>query len=70
MQLSDLVILPLAVLFAGAALQAVCSRLLSAKTKGWLAFGTSLLALTAVLVLWPTVYRGHTLDLQLPGWNG
>jgi len=70
MQLSDLVILPIAMLFAGAALQVVCSRLLSGRAKGWLAFGTSLACLAAVVVLWPTVYRGHTLDLHLPGWSG
>lgn len=34
MQLSDPAILPIAVLFAGAALQAACSRLLSARAKG------------------------------------
>ncbi len=70
MQLNQLVILPIAVLFAGAALQAVCSRLVSARTKGWLAFATSLASLAAVLVLWPTVYRGHALDLSLPVWTG
>ena len=70
MQLNDLVIVPIGTLFVGAALQAVCSRLLSAKAKGWLAFGTSLVALAAVLVMWPSVYHGHALDLTLPGWHG
>lgn len=70
MQLSDFVILPIAVLFAGAALQAVCSRLLSARAKGWMAFATSLVSLAAVLALWPSTYHGHALDLRLSGWSG
>ena len=70
MHLNDLVILPVAVLFGGAALQAVLSRLLTNKVKGWLAFGTSVVALAAVLALWLSVYRGHTLDLRLSGWDG
>jgi multicomponent K+:H+ antiporter subunit A len=69
-QLSHFVILPIAVLFAGAALQAACSRLLSARAKGWLAFATSLVSLAAVLALWPSTYHGHALDLRLSGWSG
>jgi multicomponent Na+:H+ antiporter subunit A len=70
MQLSHFVIAPIAILFAGAALQAACSRLLTSRAKGWLAFGVSLVALAAVLVLWPSVYHGHALNLSLPGWSG
>ncbi|HZL64832.1 MAG TPA: NADH-quinone oxidoreductase subunit L, partial [Thermoleophilia bacterium] len=70
MQLNHFVIAPIAILFAGAALQAVCSRLLSSRAKGWLAFGVSLVALAAVLILWPSVYHGHALNLSLPGWSG
>ena len=70
MQVSDLVVLPVGVLLAGALLQAVCSPWLSGRTKGWLAFATSLVAFAAVLVLWPSTYRGQTLDLRLTGWDG
>ena len=62
-------IVPVGVLLAGVVLQCLLAPLLSARGKGWLAFGASLAALAGVLVLWPITLRGP-LDFRIVPWDG
>jgi formate hydrogenlyase subunit 3/multisubunit Na+/H+ antiporter MnhD subunit len=66
----NLAILPIAILLLGMAAQALLARVLSSSGKGWLAFGTSMLALAGVAAIWPAILRGETLDLVLGAWDG
>ena len=68
--MNHLVILPLAVLLAGAALQLVLARRLSGRAKGWLAFSAAVAAFAAVAVLWPAIHSGDALDLHLGSPSG
>jgi formate hydrogenlyase subunit 3/multisubunit Na+/H+ antiporter MnhD subunit len=65
-----LVALPMAVLLAGAVLQVLTARALSARAKGWLAFATSLVALAAAIALSVVVARNGAQDLRLASWDG
>ena len=68
--MNHLVILPLAVLFAGAALQLVLARVLSGRAKGWLAFSAAVAAFAATAALWPAIHGGAVLDLHLGSPDG
>ena len=65
-----LVLLPLAVLLGGIALQALLAGVLSARAKGWLAFASGVGALVAVLAAWPLILAGEAIDVKLGGWDG
>ena len=70
MQANGLVFLPIAMLLVGVVLQALLSRVLTSTGKGWLAFGASVAAMVCVVALWPSVFHGAALDLQLGAWDG
>jgi multicomponent Na+:H+ antiporter subunit A len=59
-----------AVLLIGVLLQLVCTRLLSNRAKGWLAFFTSLSALISVITLWPIILSHQTIDFRMFAWDG
>jgi len=65
-----IVVLPLALLAAGIALQLLLARLLSPRAKGWLAFTVGLGALAAVILAAPQVSDGAALDVELGRWDG
>jgi Proton-conducting membrane transporter/NADH-Ubiquinone oxidoreductase (complex I), chain 5 N-terminus len=67
-QVNSLVVVPIAVLVAGVALQALLARILSAAAKGWLALGVT--SCSAVAALWPAVWHGHVLGYQVGAWDG
>jgi len=69
-QANGLVFLPIAMLLVGVVLQALLSRVLTSTGKGWLAFGASVAAMVCVVALWPSVFHGAALDLQLGAWDG
>jgi len=58
------------VLLAGAVLQLLLGRLLSARAKGVLAVASCLPALAAVLAALPAVWSGAAIDLHLLFWDG
>jgi NADH:ubiquinone oxidoreductase subunit 5 (subunit L)/multisubunit Na+/H+ antiporter MnhA subunit len=66
----SLAVLPIATLLLGMVIQALLARVLSSSGKGWLAFGTSMLAMAGVAATWPTVLRGEAIDLVLGSWDG
>ena len=62
--------IPVCALLLGVVLQCLLAPLLSSRGKGWLAFATSLVALAAVLAIWPTTLAGKALDYSLFTWDG
>jgi multicomponent K+:H+ antiporter subunit A len=64
-----MVVIPIGVLMAGVLLQLVLGGVLSRHAKGWLAFGTGLAAMVAVIALAPQVVAGHALDQTLWDWD-
>ena len=66
----SLVLLAPASLLAGACLQLLCARLLSARAKGRLAFFCCLPAVAAVLAQVPGARSGRVLDFRLGVWDG
>jgi len=66
----SLLLAPVGVLLAGVLVIALCSRVLGAKGKGWLAFCFGTAALICVLLLFLTTSRGGVLDLRLAPWDG
>ena len=65
-----LVLLPLAALLCGAALELVLARVLSNRAKGWLAVAACLVALGGVFALWPTTYHGQVVNWRPIAWDG
>lgn len=70
MSADALIWLPLAALLAGLLLQIFLARLLTARSRGWLAFASSLVALGGVLALWPPILQGQVLQWQWLPWDG
>src|SRR6266496_5125885 len=65
-----LVLLAPCSLLAGALLQILSARLLSARAKGYLAVLCSLPALVAVLALIPLIRSGQAIDVRPFLWDG
>ena len=65
-----LVLVPLAALLCGVALELVLARTLSNRAKGWLAVAACLGALGGVLALWPTTYHGQAVNWRAFAWDG
>ncbi|HML22461.1 MAG TPA: NADH-quinone oxidoreductase subunit L [Aggregatilinea sp.] len=61
--------IPLIVLLAGVVLQIALARVLTARSKGWLAFLSGLAALAAALALIPTIRSDGSLDGTLFTWD-
>ena len=61
---------PFAILLTGIVLQGILAGLLTARSKGWLAFATGLGAFASVVAAWPMILAGHTLDVRLSHWDG
>ncbi len=59
----------LVVLLGGVIVLFLTGRILSNKVKGWLAFGTSLAALSTILWMTPTVIGGKTIEFNLFLWQ-
>ncbi|HTX70167.1 MAG TPA: proton-conducting transporter membrane subunit [Thermoleophilia bacterium] len=68
--MNHLIVLPLAILLAGAGAQLFLARALSGRAKGWLAVAFGAAAFVAVALLWPTIHGGSTLDLHLGSSHG
>ena len=65
------ILLPICFLAIGVLLQLALSRFLSSRGKGWLAFGSALIALLGLtLVRLPLINPGEVLDVHLLTWNG
>ena len=67
---SAFILLPICVLAIGVLLQLALARVLSSRWKGWLAFGSALIALAGVVPRLPLIYQGEVLDVHLLAWDG
>lgn len=59
----------LIVLLAGVVLQLLLGKVLSPRLKGWLAFGTGILAFAAVASMAPVILQGQAVELNLFPWQ-
>jgi NADH:ubiquinone oxidoreductase subunit 5 (subunit L)/multisubunit Na+/H+ antiporter MnhA subunit len=59
----------LVALLVGIVVQLVLGRILSTRTKGWLAFSFGILSLAGIIVLAPTILKGQTIELNLFPWQ-
>ncbi|MBI5543017.1 MAG: NADH-quinone oxidoreductase subunit L, partial [Deltaproteobacteria bacterium] len=66
----SVVLIPLGALLAGVALQALLAGVLSARSKGVLAFLASLCALAGVVAAWPMVLGGRAVEVTFGRWDG
>lgn len=60
---------PPAALMLGVFLELLPGRVLSPRAKGWLAFGSGLIALAGALALLPTIAAGGAVDGTLLPWD-
>jgi multicomponent K+:H+ antiporter subunit A len=64
------VLVPIGMLVAGAAAQALLAGVLSARAKGWLAFASGLAGLAGVVAIWPEMLAGRVLEVSFGLWDG
>jgi len=63
-------LLPICILAVGVLLQLALARVLSPAGKGWLAFGSALIALGVVLVRLPLIHQVEARDVHVLTWDG
>lgn len=68
--MNEIVIVPIAILLAGVALQVLMSRVFSGVAKGWLAVAATVASCISVIAIWPTILSGRVLDARFGQWDG
>ena len=68
--MNEIVIVPIAILLIGVAVQVLLSRLLSGAAKGWVAVTATAAACISVIAIWPTIFSGRVLDARFGQWDG